>query len=133
MPAPQPRSHAPPIPSPRRSHPTPSTIIMGPGLVFELSGEGEAAAGAIALADVHNACITHGEAVQVEPMKPVLKALGTELLILKCGELLSRFAFNFNLRRCSTGSRSRTSRTIRCVLQGRAVQVDAIKPVLKAP
>jgi len=42
-----------------------------------------------------------GKAVQVEPMKPVLKLLGTKILIPKCGELLSRlsFAFNLNLRR----------------------------------
>jgi hypothetical protein len=33
-------------------------------------------------------------------MKTVLNALGTKLLILKRGELLSSFAFNFNLRRC---------------------------------
>jgi len=32
-------------------------------------------------------------------MKPVLKALGTVLLKLRCEEALSNFAFNFNLRR----------------------------------
>ena len=32
-------------------------------------------------------------------MKSVLKAPGTKLLRLKCDELLSSFAFNFNMRR----------------------------------
>jgi len=38
-------------------------------------------------------------AVQVDPMKAVLKAPGTERLKLKYDELLSSFAFKFNLRR----------------------------------
>jgi hypothetical protein len=38
-------------------------------------------------------------AVQVDPMKPVLKASGTTRLKLKHGELLSSFAFISNLRR----------------------------------
>jgi len=37
--------------------------------------------------------------VQVEPIKPVLKAPGTERLKLLSDELLSRFALKFNLRR----------------------------------
>jgi hypothetical protein len=37
--------------------------------------------------------------VQVDPIEPTLKALGTEILILNCDEMLSSFAFNFNLRR----------------------------------
>jgi hypothetical protein len=37
--------------------------------------------------------------VQVEPIKPVLKALGTVLLKLRCEEALSNFAFNLNFRR----------------------------------
>jgi hypothetical protein len=37
--------------------------------------------------------------VQAEPLKPVLKALGTEVLILKCGEPLSSCAFKSILRR----------------------------------
>jgi hypothetical protein len=40
-----------------------------------------------------------GRAVQVDPMKPALKAPGTKPLKLKYDELLSSFAFNFNLRR----------------------------------
>ena len=40
-----------------------------------------------------------GRAVQVDPMKPVLKAPGTERLMLKYDEPLSNFALNFSLRR----------------------------------
>jgi len=40
-----------------------------------------------------------GRAVQVDPIKPTLKALGTKRLKQKYVELLSNFAFNFNLRR----------------------------------
>jgi len=46
----------------------------------------------------------HGKAVQVEPMKPTLKPPGTNRLKLKYDELLSIFAFNFNLARYSTGA-----------------------------
>jgi hypothetical protein len=41
--------------------------------------------------------------VQVEPIKPRLKAPGTKRLKLKYGKLLSDFAFNFNLRRNNKG------------------------------
>jgi hypothetical protein len=37
--------------------------------------------------------------VQVDPIKPVLKAPGIKGLILNYGEPLSNFAFKFNLRR----------------------------------
>jgi len=40
-----------------------------------------------------------GEAVQVDPMKPTLKAPGTKRLKLKCDVLHPNFAFNFKLRR----------------------------------
>ena len=40
-----------------------------------------------------------GRVVQAEPIKPTLKAPGTERLKLKCDELLSNFTFKFNLRR----------------------------------
>jgi hypothetical protein len=36
--------------------------------------------------------------VQVDPLKPKLKALGTQPLKLEYDELLSEFAFKFNLR-----------------------------------
>jgi len=40
-----------------------------------------------------------GRAVHVEPMKPVFEARGTMRLTVRYDELLSKFAFNFNLRR----------------------------------
>ena len=40
-----------------------------------------------------------GKAMQVDPLTPKLKALGSRRLKLKYGKLLSNFAFNFNLRR----------------------------------
>ena len=40
-----------------------------------------------------------GEAVQVDPIKPKLKAPGTKRLKLEYDTLLLSFAFNFNLRR----------------------------------
>ena len=39
--------------------------------------------------------------MQVDPIKPTLKAPGTERLKRKCDEPPSNFAFNFNLRRYS--------------------------------
>ena len=44
-----------------------------------------------------------GRVVQVDPLKPTLKAPGCERLKLRYDELLSSFAFNFNLRRYSSG------------------------------
>jgi hypothetical protein len=41
--------------------------------------------------------------VQVDPIKLTLKPFGTKRLELKCDELVSSFAFKFNLRRCSAG------------------------------
>jgi len=41
----------------------------------------------------------HGRAVQVDPIKPSEKAPGTKRLRLKCDELVSSFAFKFDLRR----------------------------------
>jgi hypothetical protein len=42
--------------------------------------------------------------VQVDLIKPTLKAPGTERLKLECDELLSKCAFNFNLRRYNQGT-----------------------------
>ena len=42
-----------------------------------------------------------GEAVQVDPIKPTLKAPGIKLLNLNYDRPLSNFAFKFNLRRYS--------------------------------
>jgi len=42
-----------------------------------------------------------GRAVQVDPIKPALKAPGTKRLKLRCDVLLSTSAFKFKLRRYS--------------------------------
>jgi hypothetical protein len=39
--------------------------------------------------------------MQVDPIKPTLTAPGIERLKLKSYQVLSSFAFNFNLRRCT--------------------------------
>ena len=41
----------------------------------------------------------HGRAAQVDPIKPTLKAPGTQGLKLKYDEVVSNLAFKFNLRR----------------------------------
>jgi len=41
----------------------------------------------------------HGRAVQVDPINSTFKAPGTNRLKLEFDDLLSSFAFNFNLRR----------------------------------
>ena len=41
----------------------------------------------------------HGRVVQVDPINPTLKAPGTKRLKLKCDDMVSSFAFKFNLRR----------------------------------
>jgi hypothetical protein len=41
----------------------------------------------------------HGRAVQVDPIKPMLKPPGTEPLKLECDGLVSSYALNFKLRR----------------------------------
>jgi len=44
--------------------------------------------------------------VQIDPIKPTLKAPGSKRLKLNCDELLSSFAFKFNVRRyTSVGDR----------------------------
>jgi hypothetical protein len=45
----------------------------------------------------------HGRAVQVDPMKPTLKAPGTKRLKLKHDQPLRNFAFKFKLRRYDMG------------------------------
>jgi len=72
---------------------------------------------------------THGEAVQVDPMRPMLKAPGTKRLKLKYHKLLSSFAFEFNLRRystaTSTSSCTATSRRARWGRRHAATRVEA--------
>ena len=45
--------------------------------------------------------VLQGEAVQVDPINPTLKAPGTKRFKLKSDELLSNFAFKLELRRYS--------------------------------
>jgi len=42
-----------------------------------------------------------GRPVQVDPIKPAVKPPGTKRSKLKCDILLSIYAFEFNLRRCT--------------------------------
>ena len=50
--------------------------------------------------------VLHGQAVQVDPIKPTLKSLETKPSKVKYSYdgLLSRFAFNFNLRHHMTAA-----------------------------
>jgi len=50
-----------------------------------------------------------GEAVQVDPITATMKAPGTKRSKLKYDELLSSFAFNFNLGRYTSARSSRSS------------------------
>jgi len=85
-----------------------------------------------------------GRAVQVDPIKPVLKAPVTMRLILNYGTLLSRFAFKSNLRRYNVVQL--LPRFVKWMilpelllmpsnrrLIGGAVQVDPMKPKMKPP
>jgi len=47
--------------------------------------------------------------VQVDPIKPTLKAPGTMRLTLKYVALLSSFACEYNLRRCTKAGRDKTT------------------------
>ena len=55
--------------------------------------------------------------MQFDPIKPTLKPPGTKRLKLKYDELLSSFAFNFNLRRYTTvpGTATRTANGVTCI------------------
>ena len=52
-------------------------------------------------------CARHGEAVQVDPIKPTLKPTGTKRLKLKCDILLSNYALKVNLRRYTMAEKAR--------------------------
>jgi hypothetical protein len=90
-----------------------------------------------------NGSLYHGElceggecsrAVQVDPIKPTLKAPGSKRLKLRYDEPLSKFAFNFNLRRYSAETALEyLMKSPPKLQQGKAVHVDPIKPELKAP
>jgi len=80
--------------------------------------------------------------VQVDPIKPTLKPPGTKHWRLKCDELLSSLPFKFRLRRYTEGDAVlralRAATAVRGhfasgLATGRTVQVDPIKPTLKAP
>jgi len=64
--------------------------------------------------------------VQVDPMKPKLKPPGSKRLKLEYDGLPSNLGFKFNVRRY-------TERPGGDDANGRAVQVDPIKPALKPP
>ena len=68
--------------------------------------------------------------MRVDPIKPMLKAPGTKRLKPGCDNLLSTFAFNFELAPLHQGSGHRQHRLPH---QGWAVQLDPIKPTFKAP
>jgi hypothetical protein len=53
--------------------------------------------------DVQGGDVARGRAVQVDPIKPMLKPPGTQLLKLNCDVLLSTSALKFYLRRYSVG------------------------------
>ena len=73
---------------------SPEAAVAGYSIVLvrKCGGGGGSAAGA-------QARRPHGRAVQVDPIKPKLKAPGTKRLKLKRDEPLSNFAFKINLRR----------------------------------
>jgi hypothetical protein len=56
-----------------------------------------------ALAVLHSCLLTLGGTVQIDPIKPVLKAPGSMLLKLRYDRPLPKIAFKFNLRRYNWG------------------------------
>jgi len=74
--------------------------IAPAGSLREATAVGAVARALRAAAD---AAVRNGGAVQVDTMKPMFPALRVDRLKLICYILHSRFAFKFNLRRCTTG------------------------------
>jgi len=68
--------------------------------------------------------------VQVDPIRPTLKAPVSSLLNLRYDGSLSNFAFNFNLRRSTEMMEHSFYQLLNL---GEAVHVDPIKPKLKPP
>jgi len=63
--------------------------------------------------------------VQVDPIKPTLKPTGTKRLKLKHNQLLSNFAFKFNMRRYDEAGRpGRRAGGVSGRHQGSAEQVE---------
>jgi hypothetical protein len=72
-------------------------------------------------------------AVQVYPIKPMLKAPGTERLKLNHEERLPNFAFKPNLRRYTVGGSEAGRAPAARHRPGGVVQVDPMKPKSKPP
>jgi hypothetical protein len=87
--------------------------------------------------------------VQVDSIKPTLKAPGTKRLKVECEELFSKVAFNLSLRRYTWAEKLPANYPLltgqrvldvmfpsvlggTCAIPGRAVQDAPIKPTLKA-
>jgi hypothetical protein len=73
--------------------------------------------------------------VQADPIKPMLKAPGTERLKPNYDKLLSNVAFKFNLGRYTMGAvMSGDEGGVKAmIVQGTAVHVEPINPPVKAP
>jgi len=69
------------------------------------------------------AAAPRGRALQVDPIKPTLKAPGTKRFRLSCNKLLSNVVFKFNLRRYSVDA----------VLTHVQVLRDAVTELLASP
>ena len=67
--------------------------------ILQALARGGGAGGGAAGGGAAGAGGNQGRAVQVDPIKPKVKAPGTKRLTLKCDEPLSSFDFKFNLRR----------------------------------
>jgi hypothetical protein len=65
--------------------------------------------------------------VQVDPIKPTLKAPGIKRLKLKCAEALSNFAFKFNLRRYT--ERAAAVAALRATTTGPAAAAVTVVPL----
>jgi len=88
----------------------------GPG-----AGAGSGA-GAASEGDVSTTCqqnSTKGEAVQVDPLNPALKAPGARRLKLKYDEPLSNIAFSFHLRRNTKAAQPAVPAALRALLERR--------------
>jgi len=73
-------------------------------------------------------------AVQVELMKPMLKAPKTKRLKLKYYKLLSSFTFRFNLRRCNLEAKEREMRRLKMLeQQGQRDKVRRCRLTLRNP
>jgi len=80
------------------------------------AAEARAAAASVLIADADDAAAAAiGRAVKVDPIKPQIKAPGTERVQLQKSEPLSIVAFRFNMRRYTSESATRCwTRMKRC-------------------